>query len=478
MADTCAPFPGDCIDSVALVQGWQQLQQGAVLFADVFAQSWQRSAWVHRNGRLHDGQRLQEQGIGLRCVGSACSALVSTADLSPASWATALSGAHDALRSFPSLQGHHVRPAARPRRTDRQDLAPMPQERMGLPAERAQAFLGAIEDTLRRQLAGVLDVELALKLEERRTLLVSPQGLPVTEQRIHAWLELELVAQGRLEPFSVFRTLCWRTATAEPDALLLARFLEGLCEAVAQRREARAAPAGPLPLVLGPGGPGLLMHEVIGHALEGDAIHKGISPFAGQLGRRIAAPCVNLVDDGRLPLGWGSMRFDDEGQPSRSTLLIENGRLRACLQDQACARRAGAEHSANGRRASHASLPMPRMSNTCLMAGEDEPGDILASVRKGIYIAELSGGQANISTGAFTFESDQAFLIENGRLTAPLLGCTFTGSSRTVLQQVRMVGHDFAMDPGYGTCVKKGQRIHVGFGQPTVRVDGLTVGGR
>ena len=478
MADTCAPFPGDCVDSTALVQGWRQLQQGSVLFADVFAQAWQRSAWVHRNGRLHDGQLSQEQGIGLRCVGGACSALVSTADLSPAGWALALGGARDALRSFPSLQGQHARPLARPRPAGRSGQPPLPQERMRLPAERAQACLGQIEDTLRRLIAGVLDVELALKLEERRTLLVSPQGLPVAEQRIHAWLELELVAQGRPAPISVFRTLGWRTSAAEPDAALLAGFLDGVCEAVAQQREACAAPAGPMPLVLGPGGPGLLMHEVIGHALEGDAIHKRISPFAGQLGRRIAAPCVNLVDDGTLPLGWGSMRCDDEGQPSRSTLLIENGRLRSCLQDQACARREGAAHSANGRRASHASLPMPRMSNTCLMAGDADPGEILASVRKGIYIAELAGGQANISTGAFTFEADQAFLIENGRITAPLLGCTFTGSSRNVLQQVRMVGHDFAMDPGYGSCVKKGQRIHVGFGQPTVRVDGLTVGGR
>ncbi|MGM9516345.1 TldD/PmbA family protein [Roseateles sp. DB2] len=478
MADTCAPFPGDCIDSDTLVHGWRQLQQGPILFADVFAQSWQRSAWVHRNGRLHDGQLHQEQGIGLRCVGSACSALVSTADLSPAGWAQALSGARDALRSFPSLHGHHTRPVACPRPPSRQDMHPMPRERMGLPAERAQVFLGQIEDTLRRLITGVLDVELALKLEERRSLLVSPQGLPVTEQRTYAWLELELVAQGRAGAFSVFRTLCWRTATAEPDTRMLATFVERLCEAVAQRREARPAPAGPMPLVLGPGGPGLLMHEVIGHALEGDAIHKRISPFAGQLGRRIAAPCVNLVDDGTLPLGWGSMRCDDEGQPSRSTLLIEDGRLRACLQDQSCALRLGADHSANGRRASHASLPMPRMTNTCLMPGDADPADILASVKKGIYIAELSGGQANISTGAFTFESDQAFLVENGRITAPLLGCTFTGSSRAVLRQVRMVGHDFAMDPGYGTCVKKGQRVHVGFGQPTVRVDGLTVGGR
>ncbi|MBB2484696.1 TldD/PmbA family protein [Mitsuaria sp. WAJ17] len=475
-----AAFAAGCIDHAQLLQGWRELQRGGVLLADVFAQSWQRAAWVLRNGRLHSGEARTEQGVGLRCVGEGCSALVNGADLDPASFEAALRGAQEALRSFPrrhrsphSPRGViHVAPgpASRPTVLDPPDARLAP--------EQVQAWLVGIEDGLRREIPGVLDVELALRHEECRTLLVSPQGQPVAERRRYTWLELELVATGRPDPVAVFRTLGWRAGSPTPQAAALATFLSAFCEAVAQQREARPAPAGPLPLVLGPGGPGLLMHEVIGHALEGDALHKGISPFSGQLGRRIAAPCVQLVDDGTRAGAWGSLQCDDEGQPSRTTVLIENGRLRGGLHDQTSAMRMGVPHSANARRASAASLPQPRMTNTCLLPGHADPGEILASVQHGVYIAELAGGQANISTGTFTFESDQAFLIEHGRITAPLLGCTFTGTSREVLRNVRLVGSDFAMDPGYGTCVKKGQRLHVGFGQPTVRVDGLTVGGR
>ncbi len=241
--------------------------------------------------------------------------------------------------------------------------------------------------------------------------------------------------------------------------------------------DASEAPAGTLTVVLGPGWPGVLLHEAVGHGLEGDFNRKGTSAFAGRLGERVAAPGVTVVDDGTLPGRRGSLNIDDEGTPTQCTVLIEGGILRGYMQDRLNARLMGMAPTGNGRRESYAHLPMPRMTNTYMLPGPYDPGEIIASVDKGLYAVNFGGGQVDITSGKFVFSASEAYLIENGRVTRPVKGATLIGNGPDVLTRVRMVGNDLALDAGVGTCGKEGQSVPVGVGQPTLRIDGLTVGG-
>jgi TldD protein len=241
--------------------------------------------------------------------------------------------------------------------------------------------------------------------------------------------------------------------------------------------EAQPAPAGTMTVVLGPGWPGVLLHEAIGHGLEGDFNRKGTSAFAGRLGERVAAPGVTVVDDGTLPGRRGSLNMDDEGTPTQCTVLIEDGILVGYMQDKLNARLMGVKTTGNGRRESYAHLPMPRMTNTYMLAGTRDPGEIIASVDKGLYAVNFGGGQVDITSGKFVFSTSEAYLIENGRIGAPVKGATLIGNGPDVLTRVSLIGNDLELDQGVGTCGKEGQSVPVGVGQPTLRVDGLTVGG-
>ncbi|MBS3934613.1 MAG: metalloprotease TldD, partial [Sulfuritalea sp.] len=241
--------------------------------------------------------------------------------------------------------------------------------------------------------------------------------------------------------------------------------------------DATPAPAGALTVVLGAGWPGILLHEAIGHGLEGDFNRKGSSAFAGRIGQRVAAKGVTVVDDGTLPDRRGSLSIDDEGEPTRRTVLIEDGILVGYLQDSLNARLMKVAPTGNGRRESFAHLPLPRMTNTTMAAGAMDPAAIIASVKKGLYAANFGGGQVDITSGKFVFSAAEAYLIENGRITRPVKGATLIGNGPDVLTRVAMIGNDLALDPGVGTCGKEGQSVPVGVGQPTLRIDGLTVGG-
>lgn len=238
-----------------------------------------------------------------------------------------------------------------------------------------------------------------------------------------------------------------------------------------------AAPAGEMTVVLGPGWPGILLHEAIGHGLEGDFNRKGTSAFAGLLGQRIASPGVTVVDDGTIHDRRGSLSIDDEGTPTQQTVLIEDGILKGFMQDRLNARLTGVKSTGNGRRQSYAHAPMPRMTNTYMLGGDKEPDEILASVKKGIYAVNFGGGQVDITSGKFVFSASEAYLIEDGKLGAPVKGATLIGNGPDSLTKVSMVGNDMALDNGIGTCGKDGQGVPVGVGQPTLRIDGLTVGG-
>ena len=241
--------------------------------------------------------------------------------------------------------------------------------------------------------------------------------------------------------------------------------------------EAVDAPAGNMTVVLGPGWPGVLLHEAIGHGLEGDFNRKGTSAFAGRVGQKVASELCTVVDDGTLPGRRGSLNIDDEGTPTQCTTLIEKGVLKGYMQDKMNAGLMGVAPTGNGRRESYSHLPMPRMTNTYMLAGESDPEEIIRSVKKGLYAVNFGGGQVDITSGKFVFSANEAYLIENGKVTRPVKGATLVGNGPDVLTRVSMVGNDLKLDQGVGTCGKEGQSVPVGVGQPTLRVDGLTVGG-
>lgn len=241
--------------------------------------------------------------------------------------------------------------------------------------------------------------------------------------------------------------------------------------------EAQPAPAGTLPVVLGPGWSGVLLHEAVGHGLEGDFNRKGSSAYSGRVGEQVASSLCTIVDDGTLAGRRGSLSVDDEGTPSQCTTLIESGVLKGYMQDKLNARLMGVACTGNGRRESYAHLPMPRMTNTYMLAGESDPEEIIRSVKNGIYCANLGGGQVDITSGKFVFSTSEAYLIEDGRITAPVKGATLIGNGPEAMSRVSMVGNDLALDSGVGTCGKDGQSVPVGVGQPTLKIDAITVGG-
>ncbi len=252
------------------------------------------------------------------------------------------------------------------------------------------------------------------------------------------------------------------------------------CEAVRQalvNLDARPAPAGVMPVVLGPGWPGVLLHEAVGHGLEGDFNRKGTSAFAGLMGESVASSLCTIVDDGTLNLRRGSLNIDDEGVETQCTTLIENGILTGYMQDKMNAGLMGQKSTGNGRRESYAHLPMPRMTNTYMLAGESDPAEIISSVDKGIYAVNFGGGQVDITSGKFVFSASEAYMIENGKITYPVKGATLIGNGPEAMKQISMVGNDLEIDPGIGVCGKEGQGVPVGVGQPTLKVEQLTVGG-
>ncbi len=270
---------------------------------------------------------------------------------------------------------------------------------------------------------------------------------------------------GRGEFLSYLTTENWQASTREA----LRQALVAL--------ESGPAPAGEMDVLLGPGWPGILLHEAIGHGLEGDFNRKGTSAFAGLMGQRIAAEGITVVDDGTLPNRRGSITIDDEGTPSNCTTLIEDGILVGFMQDRLNARLMGVKPTGNGRRQSYAHAPMPRMTNTYMLNGRHDPADVLASMKNGIFAKSFGGGQVDITSGKFVFTVTEAYIIENGKLTRPVKGATLIGSGAEALKRISMVGNDMALDKGIGTCGKQGQGVPVGVGQPTLRINGLTVGG-
>ncbi|MFZ5863498.1 MAG: metalloprotease TldD [Nitrospirota bacterium] len=324
----------------------------------------------------------------------------------------------------------------------------------------------------------IRNVMASLSCESKVVLVVTSDGTEVGDVRPLARLNVTCIAQdgsnrqigsygggGRIGWEFFFDEDRWRTFTREAARRAIVNL------------SARPAPAGTMTVVLGPGWPGILLHEAIGHGLEADFNRKGVSAFSNRLGQRVASELCTIVDDGTIPWRRGSLNVDDEGSPSGRTVLIEHGILKGYLQDKLNARLMKMPVTGNGRRESFAHAPMPRMTNTFMLPGASTPEEILASVDHGLYAVSFGGGQVDITSGKFVFSASEAYLIEKGRVTHPVKGATLIGNGPDVLTRVSMVGNDLALDPGVGTCGKEGQSVPVGVGLPTIRIDGLTVGG-
>lgn len=324
----------------------------------------------------------------------------------------------------------------------------------------------------------VVQVTASISAAHQEVTILRPDGETVTDIRPLTRLNVAVIVEeagrreagtagggGRVGLDGLIAPDAWQERTREALRIALVNL------------RAEAAPAGVTDVVLGPGWPGILLHEAIGHGLEGDFNRKGSSAFAGLMGQRIAAPGVTVLDDGTLPGRRGSVTVDDEGTPSGRTVLIEDGILVGYMQDRQNARLMGVAPTGNGRRESYAHAPMPRMTNTCMLGGDASPDDILADLQDGIYAVGFGGGQVDITNGKFVFSCTEAYRVKNGQVGAPVKGATLIGDGATALQNIRGLGRDMALDPGMGTCGKQGQSVPVGVGQPTVLIGGLTVGG-
>ncbi|MEP5368526.1 metalloprotease TldD [Parvibaculum sp.] len=438
---------------------------------ELFMEFRQSEALGFDDGRLKTASFDTNQGFGLRCVAGESTGYAHASDLSEA----ALKRASEAVTAVKT--GHSGVSAGGPARTNTHlytDENPLGAQSF----EEKVKLLAEIDAYARAKDARVQQVSASLAGEWQAVEIIRADGSSLRDVRPLVRLNVAIVAGdgdrqetgsfgvgGRMGYETFIDPLKWR---AQVD--------EALRQALVNL-ESVPAPAGEMDVVLGPGWPGILLHEAIGHGLEGDFNRKKTSAFAGLLGQRVAAPGITVVDDGTLADRRGSLTIDDEGTPTSRTVLIEDGILKGYMQDRLNARLMGMAATGNGRRESYAHQPMPRMTNTYMLSGNHEADEILSSVKKGLYAVSFGGGQVDITSGKFVFTCTEAYLIENGRIGAPVKGATLIGNGPDVLTRVTMVGNDMKLDPGIGTCGKGGQGVPVGVGQPTLLVKGLTVGG-
>lgn len=438
---------------------------------ELFLEYAQSESLTFDNGRLKGASFNTTQGFGLRAVTGEVTGFAHSGEISEA----ALKRAADAVSAVRG--GRSGTWAAPPSGTNARlyaDLNPI-----GAPSfDEKVRLLAEIDAYARASDPRVRQVTASLAASWQVVEILRPDGLRLTDVRPLVRLNVSVVAGAGDRQESGSHGFGGREGFARfvaPD-----RWRHAVDEALRQalvNLEAVPAPAGTLDVVLGPGWPAVLLHEAVGHGLEGDFNRKKTSAFAGLMGSRVAAPGVTIVDDGTLPDRRGSLTFDDEGTPTACTTLIEDGILVGLIQDRQNARLMGMAPTGNGRRQSFAHVPQPRMTNTYMRAGSTSPAEILASVKDGIYAVNFGGGQVDITSGKFVFECTEAYRIENGRVTAPVKGAMLIGNGADALTRVKMIGDDLALDPGIGTCGKGGQGVAVGVGQPTLRLDGITVGG-
>ena len=446
---------------------------GRVDHADLYLEYRVSEALVLEEGAVKKASRHLSQGAGVRAQSGERTGYAHTDEIS-------LPNLEEAARQARAIAEHARTSAVVPidRGRHPHDLYSLAEPPLAADLGRKLELLRSVDAAARAWDPRVRQVIASLGSEEVVVLIATPSGLTVGDVRPLTRLNVTVIAEdgGRREigshggggrvPLDFFlEAERWR------------RFATEAARQAVLNLAAVDAPAGTLTVVLGPGWPGILLHEAVGHGLEGDFNRKGTSAFSGRLGQKVASELVTVVDDGTLANRRGSLNVDDEGTATGRNVLIENGILRGYLQDLLNARLMGMEPTGNGRRESFAHPPMPRMTNTFMLAGQDDPEEIIRSVPRGLYAVNFGGGQVDITSGKFVFSASEAYLIEDGRVTAPVKGATLIGNGPEALTRISRVGNDLQLDEGVGTCGKDGQSVPVGVGLPTIRIDGMTVGG-
>lgn len=442
-------------------------------YADLYFEFSQAEAWSMEEGIIREGSHSIDQGVGVRAVQQDKSGfayadeilLPALTDAATAARAIARSGGGQQAQTWKNRNVVPLYPALNP-----------------LDSATAQdkiELLKRVDAQARRKDPRVKQVLAGLSGSCSTVLVAGSDGVIAGDIRPLTRLNVTVIVEegGRREKGGAGGGGRYGYDYLLDNEELAAGYIHEAVSQALMALDAAPAPAGAMTVVLGPGWPGILLHEAIGHGLEGDFNRKGSSAFSGRMGQRVASDLVTVVDDGTLANRRGSLTVDDEGTPTESTTLIEQGILRNYMQDKMNARLMGMRPTGNGRRESYACLPMPRMTNTYMLNGPHDPEEIIRSVNKGVYAAQFGGGQVDITNGKFVFSASQAWLIEKGRLTAPLKGATLIGNGPEALTRVSMVGNDMRLDSGIGVCGKDGQSVPVGVGQPTLKIDELTVGG-
>ncbi len=447
------------------------LAEHRIDYADLYFQYTRSEGWNLEEGIVKSGSFNIEQGVGVRAISGDKTAFAYSDDIS----VNALQDAARATRAI-GRAGSGRKTKIVTRNAPVQLYQPV-DPIASLSSVTKVAMLEKVEKMCRKLDPRVTQVMANLGGEYEVILVARSDGVTAADVRPLVRLSLQVIVEedGRRETGSSGGG--GRTGYEYfTDDLLLDYAQKAVHQAVTNLN-AKAAPAGTMTVVLGAGWPGILLHEAIGHGLEGDFNRKGSSAFSGRIGERVAAPGVTVVDDGTIPGRRGSLSIDDEGNPSQRTVLIEDGILRGYIQDNLNARLMKMPVTGNGRRESFAHVVMPRMTNTYMLGGSHDPQEIIRSVKKGLYAAKFGGGQVDITNGKFVFSASEAYMIENGKVTYPVKGATLIGNGPDALTRVKMIGNDMQLDSGVGTCGKDGQSVPVGVGQPTLRIDGLTVGG-
>ena len=468
------------LDQTSLQQVLGQIMTHEVDFADLYFQYSRAESWQLEEGQVKSGSFSIEQGVGVRAVAEDKTAFAYTDDIT----LPALQQAAAATRAIANAgaQGRVEVPGLA---HDAQGRLQLNRPSLYLPNDPLASLQDALKVALLEKLERIalsLDPRIAqvmagLAGEYEVMMVARADGHVAADVRPLVRLSVQVIAEsnGRREQGSAGGGGRFDYAYFTDE--ILTQYAQQAVHQALTNLDARPAPAGTMTVVLGAGWPGILLHEAIGHGLEGDFNRKGSSAFSGRIGERVAAPGVTVVDDGTLARRRGSLNVDDEGNPTQCTVLIEDGILKGYMQDTLNARLMGVPVTGNARRESFAHIPMPRMTNTYMLNGDKTPEEIIKSVKHGLYAVNFGGGQVDITSGKFVFSAAEAYMIEDGKITYPVKGATLIGNGPDVLTRVSMIGNDMALDPGVGTCGKEGQSVPVGVGQPTLKIDSLTVGG-
>lgn len=461
------------LDEADLSRALGEIFTHKVDYADLYFQYTRSEGWSLEEGIVKTGSFSIEQGVGVRALSGEKTAFAYSDSLSQ----DALLSSARAVRTIARQGAGRAKVASGYRPTEGRSLY-LPQDPLvSLPAPDKVALLERVERMARAKDPRVVQVMAGLGAEYDVVLVAGSDGRLAADVRPLVRLSLTVIAErdGRREVGHGGGG--GRTGFDYFSDELLQQYVDHAVHEALVNLEARPAPAGEMTVVLGSGWPGILLHEAVGHGLEGDFNRKGSSVFSGRVGERVASKGVTVVDDGTIPGRRGSLNIDDEGNVSQRNVLIEDGILRGYMQDSLNARLMKTAVTGNGRRESFAHLPMPRMTNTYMLAGDKDPEEIVRSVKRGLYAVNFGGGQVDITNGKFVFSTSEAYMIEDGRITYPVKGATLIGNGPDAMTRVGMIGNDMKLDSGVGTCGKDGQSVPVGVGQPTLRMEGLTVGG-